>query len=165
VVRLHPGAPRPPSRLGFRHLQVCDSRDPGTPSPPLQEAPERRRSGSNWPPFLVAEIDEKPPTVAKRTGIQPLGPSAIRAQSPESSPLKTKRSPSSTVHAAAAVRRGLRNPSFYFLFVAATTAPPGVWLSPRLADNGNSAPLLLQPLSTIRLNFFSSFRIAAGLPL
>jgi hypothetical protein len=50
--------------------------------------------------------------------VQLLGPAAILAQSPESRPLKTKRSPAPAVHAASrAVRRELRNA--YFLFVAA----------------------------------------------
>ena len=67
---------------------------------------------------LVAEIDAEAADRRERTGVQALGPAAILAQSPESRPLKTKKSPAPAVHAASrAVRRELRNA--YFLFVAA----------------------------------------------
>jgi hypothetical protein len=67
---------------------------------------------------MVAEIDGEAADRRERTGVQPLGPAAILAQSPESRPLKTKRSPAPAVHAASrAVRRELRNA--YFLFVDA----------------------------------------------
>jgi hypothetical protein len=53
----------------------------------------------------------------ERSGIPPLGPAAILAQSPENPPARTKRSPAPAVHAASfTVRRELRNA--YFLFVA-----------------------------------------------
>ena len=67
---------------------------------------------------LVAEIEAEAADRRERTGVPALGPAAILAQSPESRPLKTKRSPAPAVHAASrAVRRELRNA--YFLFVAA----------------------------------------------
>jgi hypothetical protein len=67
---------------------------------------------------LVAEIEAEAAERRERTGVQALGRAAILAQSPESRPLKTKRSPAPAVHAASrAVRRELRNA--YFLFVAA----------------------------------------------
>ena len=67
---------------------------------------------------LVAEIEAEAADRRERTGVQALGPAVILAQSPESRPLKTKRSPAPAVHAASrAVRRELRNA--YFLFVAA----------------------------------------------
>ncbi len=67
---------------------------------------------------LVAEIEAEAAERRERTGVPALGPAAILAQSPESRPLKTKRSPAPAVHAASrAVRRELRNA--YFLFVAA----------------------------------------------
>ena len=64
---------------------------------------------------IVAEIEAEAAERRERTGVQALGPAAVLAQSPESRPLKTKRSPAPAVHAA--VRRELRNA--YFLFVAA----------------------------------------------
>ena len=67
---------------------------------------------------MVAEIEAEAAERRERTGVQALGPAAILAQSPESRPLKTKRSPAPAVHAVRrAVRRELRNA--YFLFVAA----------------------------------------------
>jgi hypothetical protein len=77
--------------------------------------PEQRRQLAA---AMVSEIDAEAADRRKRTGVQALGPAAILAQSPESRPLKTKRSPAPAVHAASrAVRRELRNA--YFLFVAA----------------------------------------------
>jgi putative transposase len=70
---------------------------------------------------LVSEIEAEAAERRERTGAQTLGPAAILAQSPESRPLKSKRSPAPAVHAASrAVRRELRNA--YFLFVAAYRA-------------------------------------------
>jgi REP element-mobilizing transposase RayT len=70
---------------------------------------------------MVAEIEAQAAARRESTGVQVLGPAAILAQSPESRPLKTKRSPAPAVHAAnRAVRRELRNA--YFLFVAAYRA-------------------------------------------
>jgi REP element-mobilizing transposase RayT len=67
---------------------------------------------------MVSEIEAEAADRRERTGVPALGPAAILAQSPESRPLKTKRSPAPAVHAASrAVRRELRNA--YFLFVAA----------------------------------------------
>jgi hypothetical protein len=67
---------------------------------------------------LVSEIEAEAAARKERTGIQPLGPSQILAQSPQSRPSKTKRSPAPAVHAATrAVRRELRDA--YFGFVAA----------------------------------------------
>jgi len=67
---------------------------------------------------MVSEIEAEAAERRERTGVQALGPAAILAQSPESRPLKTKRSPAPAVHAVRrAVRRELRNA--YFLFVAA----------------------------------------------
>src|SRR6185503_555785 len=66
---------------------------------------------------MVSEIEAEAADRRERTGVPALGPAAILAQSPESRPLKTKRSPAPAVHAASrAVRRELRNA--YFLFVA-----------------------------------------------
>jgi hypothetical protein len=66
----------------------------------------------------VSEIEGEAATRRERTGIQPLGPAAILAQSSQSRPLKTKRSPAPAVHAATrAVRRELRDA--YYWFVAA----------------------------------------------
>ena len=67
---------------------------------------------------LVSEIEGEAAARRERTGVQPLGPAAILAQSPQSQPNKTKRSPAPAVHAATrAVRRELRDA--YFWFVAA----------------------------------------------
>ena len=67
---------------------------------------------------LVAEIEAEAAERRERAGVPALGPAAILAQSPESRPLKTKKSPAPAVHAVRrAVRRELRNA--YFLFVAA----------------------------------------------
>jgi hypothetical protein len=78
-------------------------------------SPEKRQQ---FAAALVAEIEGEAADRRERTGAQALGPAAILAQSPESRPLKTKRSPAPAVHAASrAVRRELRNA--YFLFVAA----------------------------------------------
>jgi REP element-mobilizing transposase RayT len=87
-----------------------------TPLPCWQHlTPENRQ---HLAAAMVAEIDGEAAERRERTGVQPLGPAAILAQSPESRPLQTKRSPAPAVHAASrAVRRELRNA--YFLFVAA----------------------------------------------
>src|ERR1700709_642585 len=87
-----------------------------TPLPCRQHlTPEKRQ---HLAAAMVSEIDGEAADRRKHTGVQPLGPAAILAQSPESRSLKTKRSPAPAVHAASrAVRRELRNA--YFLFVAA----------------------------------------------
>lgn len=77
--------------------------------------PERRQQMAA---AMASEIEAEAAARRESTGVQALGPAAILAQSPESCPLKTKRSPAPAVHAASrAVRRELRNA--YFLFVAA----------------------------------------------
>jgi REP element-mobilizing transposase RayT len=77
--------------------------------------PEKRRQRAA---ALVSEIQAEAADRQERTGIPPLGPAAILAQSPQGQPTRTKRSPAPAVHAASlAVRRELRNA--YFWFVAA----------------------------------------------
>jgi hypothetical protein len=112
---------------GDLDLDLLDKRAPRE-SPPARETlelsplpcwkhltPEKRQQLAA---AMVSEIDGEAADRRERTGVQPLGPAAILAQSPESRPLKTKRSPAPAVHAASqTVRRELRNA--YFLFVAA----------------------------------------------
>lgn len=65
---------------------------------------------------LASEIEEEAADRRERTGVSPLGPVAILAQSPQSQPARTKRSPAPAVHAASvAVRRELRNAYFWFV--------------------------------------------------
>ncbi|HEY0510769.1 MAG TPA: hypothetical protein VGH73_02615 [Thermoanaerobaculia bacterium] len=64
---------------------------------------------------LVSEIEGEAAAHRERTGVQPLGPAAILAQSPQSQPLRTKRSPAPAVHAATrAIHRELRDAYFAY---------------------------------------------------
>lgn len=65
---------------------------------------------------LAAEVNAEAAALGERTGVKPLGPEAILAQSPHSQPTKIKKSPAPAAHAATkAVRRDLRNANFIFV--------------------------------------------------
>jgi hypothetical protein len=65
---------------------------------------------------LVREIEEEAAAERERTGIEPLGPAAIRAQKPHDRPNKSKKSPAPFCHAVSkAVRRELYDAYAWFV--------------------------------------------------
>jgi hypothetical protein len=77
----------------------------------LPEAQQRERVAD-----LVREIEEEAAAERKRTGIEPPGPAAIRAQRPHDRPNRSKKSPSPFCHAASkAVRRELYEAYAWFV--------------------------------------------------
>jgi REP element-mobilizing transposase RayT len=84
------------------------------PLPCWKHLPEEKRQ--HLAAALASEIEEEAADRRERTGVSPLGPAAILAQSPQSQPARTKRSPAPAVHAASvAVRRELRNAYCWFV--------------------------------------------------